>query len=82
MEPEKFQDSQDVDMSFVGFAGYLEPTQDDEIAEMLLMQLVAGRSYVRKRRQAAQRFTVSEVYSFPRITKEIKEGRRKHLHAM
>ena len=42
MEPDNFQNSQDVDMIFVGFAGYLEPTQHDEITEMLLMQLELG----------------------------------------
>ena len=79
MESDHVQDTQDADMNFMGLVGSLEPTQDDEIIEMLLIQLGAGRSYARERRQAAQRFTVSEVYSPPRITKEIKEGRWKHL---
>ena len=39
------------------------------------MQLGAGRSYARERRQAVQRFTVSEVYS----PKEIRSGKWKHL---
>ena len=71
--------TQDTDMGFVGFVGSMEPTQDDEIAEMLLTQLGAGRSYARERRQALKKFTVSEVYSPPRITKEIREGKWKHL---
>ena len=79
MESENVHAPQDADMSFVGFVCSLEPTQNDEIAEMLLMQLGAGRSYARERRRAVQRFTVSEVYSPPRITKEIREGKWKHL---
>ena len=79
MESENAQAPQDDDMGFAGFIGSLEPTQDDEIAEMLLTQLGAGRSYARERRQALQKFIVSEVYSPPRITKEIEEGRWKHL---
>ena len=79
MDSEAAQASQDADMGFVGFVGFLDPTQDGEIAEMLLQQLGAGRPYARERRRAVQRFTVSEVYSPPRITKEIREGRWKHL---
>ena len=74
MEFENAQAHQDADMSFVDFVGSLEPTRDDEIAEMLLTQLGAGRSYARERRRAVQRSTVSEVCSPPRITKEIREG--------
>ena len=79
MESDSAQATQDADMGFVGCVGSLEPTQDDEIAGMLLIQLGAGRSYARERRQAAKRFTVSEIYSPPRITKEIREGRWKHF---
>ena len=79
MESENAQALQDADMSFVGFVGSLEPTRDDEIAELLLMQLGAGRSYARERQRAVQRFTVSEVYSLHGITKETREGRWKHL---
>ena len=50
MESESVQATQDTDMGFVGFVGPLEPTQGDEIAEMLLTQLGAGRSYTRERR--------------------------------
>ena len=79
MDSEAIQAFQDSDMGFVGFVGFLDPTQDCEIAEMLLQQLGAGRPYARERRSAVQRFTISEVYSPPRITKEIREGRWKHL---
>ena len=71
MESESAQATQDTDIGFVGFVGSLEPTQDDDIAEMLLTQLGSGRSYARKRRQALKKFTVSEVYSPPRVTKEV-----------
>ena len=56
---------QDTNMGCVGLVGSLEPMQDHEIAEMI--------------RRAVQRFTVSEVYRSPRITKEIREGEWKHL---
>ena len=49
MESESGQAPQDDDMGFVGFVGSLEPTQDYEIAEMLLQQLGAERSYARER---------------------------------
>ena len=79
MESESAQATQDTDMGFVGFVGSLEPTQDDDIAGMLLTQLGAGRSYARERRQALKKFTVSEVYSPPRVTREVREGKWKHL---
>ena len=41
MEPDDFQAFPDSDMSFVGIVGFLEPTPDNEIAEMLLQQLGA-----------------------------------------
>ena len=43
------------------------------------MLLGAGRAYGSERRRAVQRFTDSEVYSPPRISKEIREGKWKHL---
>ena len=58
MESENVQDTQDADKSFVGIVGSLEPAQDNEIAEMLLTQLGAGRSYACERRRALQKFTV------------------------
>ena len=79
MESENAQAPQDDDIGFAGFIRSLEPTKDDEIAEMLLTQLGAGRSYTRERLQAIQKFIVSEVYSSPRTTKDLRDGRWKHL---
>ena len=64
---------------FVGLLGSLEPSRDDFVAGMLLQQVNGvGRSYVRERRQAARKL-VSEIYSPPRVTAEIRRGRWKHL---
>ena len=60
----------DMDM---GFIGSLQPSLDDCVAELLLAQLGAGRRYVREHRQGARKI-ISEIYSPPRITKEIVKG--------
>ncbi len=63
----------------VGFMGSLEPEGYDEIAGMLLQQLGAqGRRYRRESRRAL-RGLVSEIYSPPRITTELRRGRYKYL---
>ena len=48
------------------------------MAELLLAQLGAGRRHVREHRQAARKI-ISEIYSPPRITKEIVKGGWKHV---
>ena len=70
-EEDERGEGQDVNM---GFVGSLEPCRGDFIGQLLLQMMVAGRSYVRERQQAARRIRVSEIYSLPRITKEITEG--------
>ena len=70
------RDGRDVDM---GFVGSLEPARDDLIGQILLQQMGAGKGYVRERRQAVRRILVSEIYSPPRITKEISRGKWKHM---
>jgi len=66
----------DMDM---GHVGSLEPAFDDFVSEMLLMSLASsGRKYGRETR-AAHRRIVSEVYSPPRVTAEIKRGRHPHF---
>lgn len=66
----------DVDM---GFVGLLRPSCDDLVAELLIQQINGvGKSYVRERRQACRKI-VSEIYSPPRVTKEIQRGRWRHL---
>ena len=68
----------DVDM---GYIGSLEPQADDVASEMILMALgSSGRSYNRETRAACRRL-VSEMYSPPRVTAEIKRQRHKHLVA-
>jgi hypothetical protein len=70
------EESGDTDM---GYVGSLEPAFDDFVSEMLLMSLASsGRKYGRETR-AAHRRIVSEVYSPPRVTAEIKKGRHPHL---
>ena len=70
-----------VDGSFdmdMGFIGSLQPSVDDCVAELLLAQLGAGRRHIREHRQAARKL-ISEIYSPPRITKEIVRGGWKHV---
>ena len=69
------EDEVDTDM---GLIGSLQPTKDDVVAELLIQQLGGSPQFVRERRQAGRRL-VSEIYSPPRITKEIVEGQWKHV---
>ena len=63
----------------VGHIGSLEPEFDDFVSEMLLASVASsGRKYGRETR-AAHRRIVSEVYSPPRVTAELKQGRHAHL---
>ena len=45
---------------------------------LMLEQMGAGTNYVRERRSACRRL-VSEIYSPPRIVKELVQGNFKHL---
>ena len=66
----------DADM---GFLGSLEPEPHDVAAELLLMQLGStGRSYKRETQQAFGKL-VSEIYSPPRITAELRRRPRRRL---
>ena len=66
----------DTDM---GHFGSLGPDPDDFVSEMPFMSVASsGRSYGRETR-AAHRRIVSEMYSPPRVTAELKRGRRAHL---
>ena len=72
------QQSNDVDM---GYIGCLVPDENDYVSELLLTTLVSsGRSYARERRAACRRI-VSEMYSPPRVTAEIKRAKHPHLVA-
>ena len=70
----------------MGFIGSLEPTADDVISEMILMALgSSGKSYRRETRGACQRLakvTVSEMYSPPRVTAELRQSQRHYKHLM
>ena len=68
---------EDIDM---GMVGSLKPTKDDVVAELLIQQLGGSPRFVRERRQTVRRL-VSESYFPPRITKEIVEGKWKHVAA-
>ena len=66
----------DADM---GFLGSLEPEPGDVASELLLQQLGStGNSYKRETRKAF-RHLVSEIYSPPRVTAEIRRQRHRHL---
>ena len=68
----------DVDMS-MSFIGSLEPERDDFISELLLRQVgSSGRRYRREGRAAFAKI-VSEIYSPPRVTDEIRRSRFKHV---
>jgi hypothetical protein len=68
----------DPDVS-MGLIGSLEPEAEDFAAQVLLEQLGAvGRKYRRELNQQYKAL-VSEVYSPPRVTKEIKMGGFKHV---
>ncbi len=67
----------DPDMS-VGFIGSLSPNIDDEISEILLQQLGGTKRFIREKRQGYKKM-VSETYSPPRVTKELKRSRNKYL---
>ncbi len=63
----------------VGFIGSLEPEPFDVVSELLLQQLGStGNSYRRETRQAF-RGLVSEIYSPPRVTAELRRRPRRHL---
>ena len=65
----------------MGYIGSLEPQAGDFASELILMSLgSSGRRYARETRAACRRI-VSEVYSPPRVTAELKRQRHKHLVA-
>ena len=84
MEERNAEDG-DEDMGAVGEdeseeeRGVLHEDLDDEVGSMLLAQLgQSGTSYRRELRKSYKHL-VSEIYSPPRITKEIKRGRYRNL---
>ena len=63
----------------MGFLGMLEPPADDGISEILLQQLgSSGRSFNREKRASCRRL-VSEMYSPPRVTAEIRRMNHRHF---
>ena len=68
--------SADQDM---GFLGILEPSVDDFVSDILLQQLgSSGRTFKREKRASCRRL-VSEMYSPPRVTAEIRRMKHRHL---
>ena len=73
------EDATNEDAMDTGLIGIMEPSADDFIGELLLQQLgPSGRSYKREQRAACSRI-VSEMYSPPIVTAEIKRMKHKHL---
>ena len=54
-------DEEDQDMGALGFIGSMEPSFDDSIAELMLQQMGYGKSYVRERRQGANKLMSNKV---------------------
>ena len=66
----------------MGFIGSLEPSADDCISELLLQQLGSyGRRYRRETRASCTRI-VSEMYSPPRVTAELKRSKKRFRHVL
>ena len=69
----------DDDAMSMGFLGSLQPSAGDEVSRLLLQELGSvGRSYKRERRKGFRNI-VSEVYSPPRVTAEIKRQRNREV---
>ena len=73
---EEEETPKDTDM---GYIGSLEPSVEDVASQILLQQLGStGRAYKREIRRGFKAL-ISEVYSPPRITEELKRRPRPHL---
>ena len=72
MDSEDAPNDEDANM---GFIGLLQPSFDDEVSEFLLQQIGSGDR--REARQASKRI-VSEIYSPPRVTAELKRLQGKY----
>ena len=59
--PTEERGKQDVDM---GFVGSLEPARDDFIGQILLQQMGAGRSYVRKTASREVNSSLGDLFVF------------------
>ena len=79
--------SNDVEMDFVGNVdpsqgiGSLEPSFDDQVAEMLLAEMGSSGRVRRRDGRKAVRKMVSEIYPPPRVTDLLKRMRSRHLMA-
>jgi hypothetical protein len=66
----------------MGYIGSLEPSLEDTVSELLLQQLGSyGRSYRREARASCTRI-LSEIYSPPRVTAELKRDKKKFKHIL
>ncbi len=81
----EMEETQEPEDACMGFIGSLEPSREDAVSAILLQQLGSFRkSYRREARTKLKTMIddmkiVSEVYSPPRVTKELREKPRKHL---
>ena len=62
----------------MGFIGSLEPQVGDVVAELMLSQLGGSKRRVKDARRGYKHL-VSEIYSPPRVTAEIRKSRTRHL---
>ena len=76
-------DASGTDEVDMGLVGSLDPTFDDEIAAMMLNLLGATSMNVnqryRREKSPAMKRLVSETYSPPRITEELRQNPRRHI---
>ena len=62
----------------MGFIGSLEPEVGDVVAELMLSQLGGSKRRIKDARRGYKHL-VSEIYSPPRVTAEIRKSRTRHL---
>ena len=84
-DTEMGNDGEDEEMGVVGFndgsIGSLEPGAGDVARKLLLPQLGSLRSYRRDARAACKKI-VSEIYTPPRVTKELRASQRNFKHLL
>ena len=87
MNTESNDGNVDVEMGFVGHVGAsqgigsLEPSFDDQIAELMLAEMGSSGRVRRRDGQKAMKTIVSEIYSPPRVTELLRRTRSRHLMA-
>ena len=84
-EPGTAEDDETMDVDnddSMGFIGSLDPSAEGYVSELLLQQLGSyGRSYTRETRASCTRI-VSDMYSSPRVTAELKKSKKRFRHVL